>query len=271
MEPHPTGTTPDDVTSRHGVTNQRHGVTGPHDVTSPHDVTGRTSVTGRDGVPGRRGRVSARLLTRLWPTLLTGALLGAGGLGLAFLPALASSAPLLLIAMRPTVSVLLLVGGEVAFVPALLVATVFRASLDVGYFGLARHNVQSLLLRRVGTSRLVAALSRHRAQRGLLWFCLVNTNLAVDAALGTGSVPLRRFLRFVVPGSAISAALYLSAGSALAPWTQDLVRWLDDHAGMLILGGVAVAAVHTLALLINRRLHKGGTKGHNDQSGHQPA
>ncbi|MCK9899789.1 hypothetical protein MXD63_06845 [Frankia sp. Cpl3] len=194
------------------------------------------------------------VLARVWPTLLTGSLLGAGATGLVFLPSLAASAPLLLIALRPTISVLVLVGGQVAFVPALLVATVFRALLDVGYFGLARYNVRSLLLRRVGTSRLVTALSRRSAQRGLLWFCLVNTNLAVDAALGAGAVPMRRFLRFLIPGSALSSALYLAAGSSLAPWTREVVRWLDEHASMLMLGAIGLAALQTTALLAARRV-----------------
>ncbi|WP_018503288.1 hypothetical protein [Parafrankia discariae] len=203
--------------------------------------------------PSRSARARA-VLVRGWPALLTGGLLAAGTVGLVLLPTLASSAPLLLIALRPTVSVLLLVGGDVAFLPALLIATVLRALLDLGYFGLARHNIRSLLLRRIGTSRLVTVLSRHGAQRGLLWFCLINTNVAVDAALGTGSVSTRRFLRFLIPGSMTSSALYLSAGSALGPWTSDLVRWLDNHASLLVLGGIALACAHAVVVLVTRRV-----------------
>lgn len=253
-------------------------------------MTGPVEPTHADPAPS--GAVNTRRLAfnRLWPTLLTAGMLASGGLGLLFLPALAGSAPLLLIAMRPTLSVLLLVGGDVPFLPALLVATVFRALLDIGYFGLARYNMRSLLLRRVGTGRVVAGLSRRWAQGGLLWFCLVHTNLAVDVALGAGSVTMRRFLRFVIPGSAISSALYLSAGGAIAPWTQSLIRWMDAHASMLILGGMALAAAQAVAVLVVRRLRaarqsraaelaweaaapgdsaaKCGTKGHTDPSGH---
>lgn len=206
--------------------------------------------------PGRAGWTRAAI-ARGWPALLTGSLLAAGTVGLVLLPTLASSAPLLLIALRPTVSVLILVGDNVAFLPALLIATVLRTLLDLGYFGLARYNVRSLLLRRVGTSRLVTVLSRHGAQRGLLWFCLINTNVAVDAALGTGSVSMRRFLRFLVPGSMTSSALYLSAGSALGPWTSDLVRWLDNHASLLIIGGIALACAHAAVVMVTRRVRAG--------------
>lgn len=216
-------------------------------------VASTSTESGSPREPERTGAV----LARAWPALLTGGLLAAGTVGLVLLPTLASSAPLLLIALRPTISVLMLVGGNVAFLPALLIATVFRALLDLGYFSLARRNVRSLLLRRVGTSRLVTALSRRGAQRGLLWSCLVNTNVAVDAALGTGSVPVRRFLRFLVPGSLISSALYLSAGSALGPWTRGLIRWLDDHASLLVLGGLALACAHAAVLLTIRRVRAG--------------
>ncbi|WP_370657127.1 hypothetical protein [Frankia sp. ArI3] len=105
-----------------------------------------------------------RLAHRLWPVLLTGSLLGLGALGLAIAPALAGRAPLLLIALRPTWAILLLVGGSAPFVPALLVAAFFRALVDVGYFGLARNNIRSVLLRRLGGSRLVTALARPGTQ-----------------------------------------------------------------------------------------------------------
>lgn len=181
-----------------------------------------------------------RLARRLWPALLTGSLLGLGAIGLALVPALAGRAPLLLIALRPTWAILLLVGGSVPFVPALLIAAFFRALVDVGYFGLARNNIRSVLLRRLGGSRLVTALARPRTQTPLLWFCLFNTNAAVDAALGAGDVPMHRFLRFLIPGSLLSAALYLTAARAVAPWMRGAVNWLDAHLTYLVLGGLAL-------------------------------
>ncbi len=201
----------------------------------PHDASARAMPTGQ------------RLAHRLWPVLLTGSLLGLGALGLAIAPALAGRAPLLLIALRPTWAILLLVGGSAPFVPALLVAAFFRALVDVGYFGLARNNIRSVLLRRLGGSRLVTALARPGTQTPLLWFCLVNTNAAVDAALGAGDVPMRRFLRFLIPGSLLSAALYLTAARAVAPWMRGAVNWLDAHMTYLVLGGLALALTQAAA------------------------
>jgi len=208
-------------------------------------------------------RGAARLLHVLWPSLLTGTLLGAGALGLTLLPSLVTTAPMLLVALRPTWSVLLLVGGQVPFLPTLLLASFFRALVDVGYFGLARNNVRSLLLRRVGTSRLVTALSRRGTERPLLWFCLVNTNIAVDAALGAGSVPARRFLRFLIPGTLLSTSVYLLAAGSLAPWMRDVVTWIDGNASLLILGGVGLAACHAAALALRARRRRRQT-GHAD-------
>ncbi|EIV90895.1 putative membrane-associated protein [Frankia sp. QA3] len=200
-------------------------------LTEPGDGSAQAEPTGRAG----------RLAHQLWPALLTGSLLGLGALGLALVPALAGRAPLLLIALRPTWAILLLVGGSVPFVPALLVAAFFRGLVDVGYFGLARNNIRSVLLRRLGGSRLVTALTRPGTQTPLLWFCLVNTNAAVDAALGAGGVPMRRFLQFLIPGSLLSAALYLTAARAVAPWMRGAVNWLDAHMTYLVLGGLALA------------------------------
>ncbi|MCK9895388.1 hypothetical protein MXD60_12415 [Frankia sp. AgB32] len=203
------------------------------------------------------GRV-ARVIHHLWPVLLTGTLLGLGWLGLVLLPVLVGPAPLLLIALRPTWGVLVLVGGSVPFLPALLIATVLRCLLDVGYYALARNNVRSLLLRSMGGGRLVAALTRPSTQTPLLWFCLVNTNVAVDAALGAAGVPMRRFLRFLVPGSALSSLVYLSAARAVTPWMRDGVDWLDARMTWFVLGGLALAIVRlvggrALRLLRSRR------------------
>jgi len=198
-----------------------------------------------------------RLAHHLWPVLVTGTLLGLGALGLVLLPTLAHRAPLLLIALRPTWGVLVLVGGSVPFVPALLVAAVMRALLDVGYFALARNNVRSVLLRSIGGGRLVTALTRERTQTPLLWFCLLNTNVAVDAALGAGGVPMRRFLRFLIPGSLLSSVIYLAAARSVTPWMRGGVDWLDAHLTWLVLGTLAAALLRVGAAHGLRRWRAG--------------
>src|SRR6185369_4803143 len=89
---------------------------------------------------------------------------------------LARGAPLLLVALRPTWSVMLLVGGSVPFVPALLIAVPLRALVRVGYFGVARNDLRSVLTLRPGGRRLVDALSRRSTERALLYVCLINAN-----------------------------------------------------------------------------------------------
>ncbi len=201
-----------------------------------------------------RGRRAAGIIHQLWPGLLTGTLLGLGWLGLALLPVLVRRAPLLLIALRPTWGVLVLVGASVPFLPALLIATVLRCLLDVGYYAMARNNIRSLLLRSMGGGRLVAALTRPNTQTPLLWFCLLNTNVAVDAALGAGGVPMRRFLRFLLPGSALSSLIYLGAARAVTPWMRGGVDWLDARMTWFVLGGLALAVVRLAGGRALRRL-----------------
>ncbi|CAO5152176.1 membrane hypothetical protein [Frankia sp. AiPs1] len=217
--------------------------------------------TDTTGIPAPgRVRRGVRWSRQLWPVLLTGTLLGLGALGLALLPVLSRRAPLLLVALRPTWGVLVLVGGSVPFVPALLVAALLRGLLDVGYFALARGNIRSVLLRSLGGSRLVTALARARTQRPLLWFCLVNTNVAVDAALGAGGVSTRRFLCFLVPGSLLQTAVYLTAARAASPWMRGPVDWLDAHLTWFVLGGLALAAARA-ALRSRRRSRPRGSGG----------
>ncbi|MCM3882201.1 hypothetical protein [Frankia sp. R82] len=195
------------------------------------------------------GRVRRWILWshHLWPVLLTGTLIGVGVLGLALVPVLSSRAPLLLVALRPTWGVLVLVGGTVPFVPTLLLAAFLRGLLDVGYFALARNNIRSVLLRSLGGSRLVAALTRPNTRTPLLWFCLVNTNIAVDAALGAGDVPIRRFLRFLAAGSLLQTAVYLTAARAASPGMRRAVDWLDAHMTWFVVGGLALALIRVAA------------------------
>ena len=217
--------------------------TGPAQVEAPTKPARIDASPG--SVAGRAARVR-RLAARVWPAALLAVLIGGGVLGLALSSRLADRAPLLLVALRPTPSILLLVGGSTPVLPTLLVAVPLRELVDVCYFGVARANLRSLALLRPGGRRLVDALSRHSAERALLYFCLVNTNAAVDAALGGGDVPWRRFLRFLLPGTVISTTAYLLAARAVAPWARDLVTWLDSHAteGLLLLlavGGLRLA------------------------------
>ncbi|OHV46065.1 hypothetical protein BCD48_21080 [Pseudofrankia sp. BMG5.36] len=188
--------------------------------------------------------------------MLLAVLIGGGVLGLALSTRLASSAPLLLVALRPTPSILLLVGGSAPVLPTLLIAVPLRALVDVAYFGVARANLRSLMTLRPGGQRLANALSRRSTERALLYFCLVNTNAAVDAALGGGDVPWRRFLRFLIPGTVVSTTAYLLAARAVAPWARGLVTWLDSHAteGLLLL--LAVGALRLAAQAVRSRLRR---------------
>lgn len=196
----------------------------------------------------------------MWPAALLAVLIGGGALGLALSTRLASTAPLLLVALRPTPSILLLVGASTPVLPTLLVAVPLRALVDVCYFGVARANLRSLAVLRPGGRRLVDALSRRSTERALLYFCLVNTNAAVDAALGGGDVPWRRFLRFLLPGTVLSTTTYLLAARAVSPWARSLVTWLDSHAteGLLLL--LAVGALRLAIQAARSRLRQSGRR-----------
>ncbi|MBL7497422.1 hypothetical protein I6A84_33785 [Frankia sp. CNm7] len=196
-------------------------------------------------------------MVRLWPAALVAVLFTGGAVGLALTTRLASSAPLLLVALRPTPSILLLVGASTPVGWTLLIAVPLRALVDVGYFGVARTNLRSLVALRPGGRRLVDALSRRTTERALLYFCLVNTNAAVDAALGGGDVPWRRFLRFLIPGTILSTTLYLLAARAVAPWARDVVTWLDSHATEGILLLLALGLLRLAVQAARNRLRRG--------------
>jgi len=218
------------------------------------------------GVAGEPTAGWSRWAARGWPVLLIAVLYGAGAVGLALLTRLARGAPLLLVALRPTWSVMLLVGGSVPFVPALLIAVPLRALVRVGYFGVARNDLRSVLTLRPGGRRLVDALSRRSTERALLYVCLINANPAVGAALGGGGVSWRRFLRFVVPGMAIQTSAYLLAARAVSPWGRTLVSWLDGHVteGLLLLFAAGALRLAAKSLLARAR-RRGATRAGLDQ------
>lgn len=196
---------------------------------------------------GRRGRFGD-VVRRGWPLGLVALLLGLGWIGLASATTLHDTAPLLLIAMRPTPSIILLAGPYAPFGAALVVAAVGRCLFDLAVFGASRNNVRSFLLPRPLGGRLVRWLSRRGTERGLLWFCLLNTNIPVDTALGTASVPWRRFVRFVGTGSVISSTVYLLASRAVTGPTADAVDWVDRHLTLFIGAMVLVGAVQAVVL-----------------------
>jgi hypothetical protein len=185
--------------------------------------------------------------------MLVAVLLGGGAVGLLSAPRLVDAAPLLLIALRPTPSILLLAGARPPFAAALLVAAVPRALLDIGYFGVARANLRSVVALRPAGRRLVAALSRRTTERALLWLCLFNTNAVVDGALGTADVRWQRFLRFLVPGTLLSTTAYLLAARAVSSRTRDLVGWLDGHATQAIGLLAAIGLARVAAATVRRR------------------
>ncbi len=201
--------------------------------------------------------------------LLLAVLYGGGALGLALLARLAPGAPLLLLALRPTWSVMLLVGGSVPFLPAVLIAVPLRALVRVGYFGIARNDLRSVLVVRPGGRRVVGALSRRSTERMLLYVCLVNANPAVDAALGGSGVSWRRFLSFVVPGMALQTAAYLLAARAVSPWGRTLVAWLDGHVaeGLVALLAAGLLRLAARSLLARDRRRRSGQIAPADPGG----
>jgi hypothetical protein len=176
--------------------------------------------------------------------------MGLGWVGLASAPALHDTAPLLLIALRPTPSVILLAGPHAPFAAALVVAAVGRCLFDVAIFGSARNNVRSFLLPRSLGGRLVRWLSRRGTERGLLWFCLVNTNIPFDTALGASTVAWHRFVRFAGSGAVISSTVYLASSRAVSGISTDAVSWIDRNLTLFIL---AVAAIGTVQALVSWR------------------
>nr|MDT0665931.1 hypothetical protein [Micromonospora sp. DSM 115978] len=119
---------------------------------------------------------------------------------------------------------------------------------DLAVFGTSRNNIRSFLLPRPLGGRVVRWLSRRGTERGLLWFCLVNTNIPVDTALGSSSVPWRRFIRFVGAGSVITAALYLMSSRAVSGTTADAVSWIDRNLTLFVVVTAALGGAQALVV-----------------------
>jgi hypothetical protein len=151
---------------------------------------------------------------------------------------------------------MVLVGGSVPFLPALLIAVPLRALVRTAYFGVARNDLRSLLILRPGGRRLVGVLSRRSSERALLYICLINANPAVAGALGGSEVSWRRFQSFVVPGMAIQTSAYLLTARAVSPWGRTLVTWFDGHAteGLLLL--IVAGALRLAATPLGARLRR---------------
>ncbi|NYI07269.1 hypothetical protein [Allostreptomyces psammosilenae] len=200
--------------------------------------------------PGVGAARRRRLERAVAPVLLVLALVCSNGV-LVAAPWLLSSAPLLLLTLRPGPESLLLAGAQAPFVAALLLGSATRILIDTSYFLVARHHgTRVAALVRPGRG-LLGVVDGMRTRRGLLALSTVYSGTPVVIALGLGSCRLRHFLACSATGTVASTAGYLAAAHGLAAQFGAVVSWIEDHR-LLVAAPVAVLALLGVGRLLLR-------------------
>jgi len=178
--------------------------------------------------------------------------LGLNTLGLVLAPSLLGGWELLLVALRPTPTVLVLVGGRLDAWIALIIAVPTRLLLDLAYFLAARHGGLAVLGRFRWGALVVRPMAHHRSVRALQRIALVYASTPVDIALGLGPTSLPRFLAVTGVGTTVSTVFYLLVASSVAGPAGGVLDWVARHATVVTLV-IVVAVVAAVAVGVRRR------------------
>lgn len=174
--------------------------------------------------------------------------------GLVLAPSQLAHNPLLVLALRPTPTFLLLVSDLVAPTTAVVVAAISRTLVDVAYFAVARHGALPVA-QRFGMGRgLTRAVSRRTATRGLLATSFFWSSTPVVAAIGLGRTPALTFLAVTGTGNIATSLAFVVSGRQLSEYVSPVGSWVSAHGTQLTIGlGGAVAFGALVALGRNYR------------------
>jgi len=211
------------------------------------DVVTEPPANGQWSRPARR-RAALSLLLLLTVSAINTA-------GLVLVPTLAADQPLLLVALRPTPTVLTLVAGRIDLVLLLLVTLPTRLLIDVAYFLAARYGGLALVERYAWSAVLVRPFSRRWAVRSLLAVALFSTSIPVDVALGLGPTRLRVFLTVGTVGALTSTVFWVVVSRSAQRPSGTVVDWFSAHT-VLATMAILLAMGAVTALQIWRRGRK---------------
>lgn len=169
--------------------------------------------------------------------------------GFALAPTLAADLPVLLVALRPTPTILTLVANKIDLALLLLIALPARLLIDVAYFLAARYGGLALVERYAWSATLVGPFSRRWAVRSLLTVALFSTSIPVDIALGLGPTRLRVFLAVGTVGALTSTVFWAVVSRSAQRPSGTVVNWFSEHtllatiAILLAMGAAALLQV----------------------------
>jgi hypothetical protein len=210
------------------------------------------SAAGRDAV--RMGRRDPRSLLRTVSAASVLAVVVFAQVGLVLAPSQLGRNPLVVLALRPTPTFLVLVGDLVAPITAVAIAATSRTLVDLAYFAVARHGALPIAQRFGVGKSLARGVSRRTATRGLLATSFLWSSTPVIAAIGLGTTPTLIFLAVTGAGNIATSFVFVISGRQLAEYVAPITSWISAHGTQLTLGlGGVVVLSFLVALWRNRR------------------
>lgn len=184
------------------------------------------------------------------------ALFAAGQIGLAALPALVDTSPLVLLALRPQTEVVVLVAHRLPTPQVLAVAVPLRFFLHVCYYEAGRWGGPRLLARSRAGRWLLRAMDRPAMVRALIVLALLHPSTPLDLALGTQRARRRAVYPVLAAGALVWTWLLVRLGMLVSEPATQVVAFLARHrtAAFVVAGPLALIA--TLGFL--RGLRKDG-------------
>ena len=217
--------------------------------------------TGQDAI--RMGRRKPRSLLRAVSAASVLAVVVFAQVGLVLAPSQLGRNPLVVLALRPTPTFLILVGDLVSPIAAVAIAATSRTLVDLAYFALARYGALPIT-ERFGVGKILTrGVSRRTATRGLLTTSFFWSSTPVVAAIGLGRTPTVKFLAVTGAGNIATSYAFVVSGRQLAEYVAPVTSWISAHGTQLTIGLSGTVALSFIVALGRSR----GTKPAATNSG----
>ncbi len=183
--------------------------------------------------------------------------------GLVLAPSQLGHNPLVVLALRPTPTFLVLVGDLVAPTTAVAIAAISRTLVDMAYFAVARQGALPVV-ERFGIGRnLARGVSRRTATRGLLATSFFWSSTPVIAAIGLGKAPAVKFLAVTGSGNIATSLAFVISGRQLTEYVAPISSWISAHGTQLTVGlGGAVALSFLVAIARAPHRYRAADRAH---------
>lgn len=192
----------------------------------------------------------------------------ANQVGLAALSILATSAPVLLLVLRPQPEVMLLLSSRMEVAAVILIAAPVRFLIHLSYYELGLWSGQRFMVRTRVSRWLLAAAERPRPGRLLIVLSLLHPSSPLDLALGARSTSRMRVVIALAIGALTSTTAFAYTGQQLLPLSTRMLSFVEENTVVTTLIASA-AAVTACGLSVHRILAASG--GSPKRAGEAPA